>query len=89
MKQRKYKNIHELLDDLEKDMSTPGELRWIKDLKRKTKLEEKKLSKMSRKEVIEELKDSLIRLDNILYEDKIFLKNLRRKLDERKKRKAS
>ena len=73
MKQRKYKNVHELLDDIEKNMSTPSELRWIKNLKRKTRIEEKKLEKMSRKEVMEKFKDDLIKLDNSIYDLQQFL----------------
>ena len=89
MKQRKYKNVHELLDDLEKDMSTPSELRWIKNLKRKTRIEEKKLEKMSRKEVMEKFKDGLIRLDNSIYDLKRFIRSAKHKINVSKKRKAS
>ena len=89
MKQRKYKNVHELLDDIEKNMSTPSELRWIKNLKRKTRIEEKKLEKMSRKEVMEKFKDDLIKLDNSIHKDMLFIEKCRKKLNGQRRLKAS
>ena len=89
MKQRKYKNVHELLDDIEKNMSTASELRWIKNLKHKTRIEEKKLEKMSRKEVMGKFKDDLIKLDNSIYDLQRFLGSAKHKINVSKKRKAS
>lgn len=83
MKQRK--NIYELLEKLEKDCKIPADIRWIKRLKAKTKKEERTLNKMTKKQLIEKLKGDLIKLDNSLYEDLIFIDKLKQKINARRK----
>lgn len=83
MKQRK--NIYEVLDEIERGCKTPVDLRWIKKLKAKTKKEEKVLNKMTKKQLIEKLKGDLIKLDNSLYEDLIFIDKLKQKINARRK----
>lgn len=87
MKQRK--NIYEVLDEIERGCKTPVDLRWIKKLKAKTEQEEKVLNKMTKKQIVEKLKNDFIKLDNVLVKDFAYIERIKQKMNARRKRKAN
>lgn len=88
MKKNDHKTIYNLLDELQKNCKTKTELNWIKKLKEKTIQEKRKLKTLSRKAVFEKFKEDLIKLDNIIFDNKLFMEKLTRFTNARK-RKAS
>ncbi len=89
MKQEKNKLISKLISSFEKDCKSNDDLQWLKEVKKNIKEVDNELDKLSKKELIEKFKDDLIQLNNSNVKDGEFVKRIRLKLNEKRKRLAS